>query len=98
MRLAEISKNAEFLGTCVNSFDDEGECVVPRLYRDVSDFAYHEENAQKISSKEFSNAVGKIPYAIDNQIGKSREYLYDEDNDVYMIYDTESDVHYFFRV
>jgi hypothetical protein len=98
MRLAEISKIAEFLGTCVNSFDEDGECTVPQLYRDVSDFAYHEENAQKISSKEFYNKVGKIPTVIDSQIGKNREYLYDEDNKIYMIYDVDSDVHYFFKV
>lgn len=92
-----INEDAKFLGTCVNSFDEDGECIIPNLYQDVSDFAVHEENAIRISFNEFDKNIGKIPNDLDKLISPNRNYLYDEDNKIFMIYDIENDTHYFFK-
>lgn len=89
-------KSANFLGTCVNSFDEEGNCIVPGLYNDVTDFAYHEENALEISPQDFYNAAGAIPQALDQKINANRKYLHDTNNNIFMVYDIVNDVHYFF--
>lgn len=41
-----------YVGNCVNSFDDDGECLIG-IYNDVSDFASAEENALEITRDEF---------------------------------------------
>lgn len=89
-------KTAYFIGTCVNSFDDDGDCVIRGLYNDVSDFAVHEENSERISKAEFTNAVGWVDEELCKSIGKKREYQSD-DGIIYMIYDVKANVHYFFR-
>lgn len=94
---AVINESANFVGTCVNSFDEDGECIIPGLYNDVSDFAVHEEEAKQISAADFAQAVGEINQELISHIGNEVVYLHDEDNDVYMIYDIDSDVHYFFK-
>lgn len=97
MRIKEILLEYHFLGTCVNSFDEDGNCVVPGLYNDVSDFAVHEENAQQITKSQFLKHIGRIDHGIDKEISHNRIYLHDSDNGVFMIYDVETDIHYFFR-
>ena len=89
--LEENGSKYSFVGTCVNSFDeDTGECFFDN-YRDVSDFAVGEENSSKISKDEFIRMTEHHP-----SIDESDEFLFDEDHDVLMAYDSEKDVHYFF--
>lgn len=83
-----------FAGTCVNSFDNDS-CSFSN-YSDVSDFAVAEENAKSISRSEFLEKVGDVPDSIINHLSKNLDFLHDEDNDVFMIYDKDSDIHYFF--
>lgn len=97
MRIKEILSESNFLGTCVNAFDEDGYCTVPGLYSDTSDFAVQEENSQVITAEQFLKHVGTIPAQIDKEIGPHRIYLYDADNEIFMIYDEDADVHYFFR-
>lgn len=98
MKIFEVAnKFANFLGTCVNSFDEDGDCTIPQLgYRDTSHFAYHEENADEISHEEFGKNAGIIPPDLNKEISVNRYFLHDPDNDVYMIYDQDDDIHYFF--
>jgi hypothetical protein len=85
-----------FVGTCVNSFDSDGECVVPELgWANTSDFAVADESASKISREEFGNRVIIPPHLQD--LIKSPHMLYLEaSNSVLMAHDTDSDIHYFF--
>lgn len=96
-----MSVNKIYLGNCTNSFDEEtGECIQPDLnYFDVTDFAQCEEGAVVIEEEEFRKKVtidevsaGIIASIADHTI----LYLYDEDRDLYMIYDDHDDIHYFF--
>jgi hypothetical protein len=96
MRLYEI-ENKTYLGNCVNSFDEDGECIVPNLYNDVSDFAYSEENSIEISKNDFIKNVGNVQDNISNHLSKDVIYLHDQINDVFMIYDIDNDIHYFFK-
>ena len=86
-----------YVGNCVDSFDDEGDCIIDQLpYYDVLDFAVNEESAKEVTAEEFSLYVD-IPedyqpiHALPGTI-----HLYDSLNQVYMLYDTDMDVHYFF--
>lgn len=93
MRFKEfITENQQyyFIGTCVNSFDKDGECSF-RNYRDTTDFAQGEEDADEISKEEFDKHCKTSTI----KLGKKLKYLYDKENDVYMIYDENKDVHYF---
>lgn len=87
------SKNKKHLvGTC-KDFDEEGNCNISQLpYRDTTQFAQAEENATEITKDQFINNVN-VP---DNLKKINAIYLHDEDNDVYMLYDDQKDVHYFF--
>lgn len=89
---------AEFVGTCANSFDQVGNCVIDQLnYRDVSDFAQALENTTiKIPENEFYYNVN-VWSDIEKKLSKNLDFLYDERNDVFMIYDNDSEIHYFFR-
>jgi hypothetical protein len=84
------SKKYNFVGTCVNSFDDDS-CTFYN-YRDVSDFATGESNAKNVSKEVF---MSNVNWPDDIELSKRVEYLYDKSHDVYMVYDLDSDVHYF---
>jgi hypothetical protein len=87
------NQKKHFVGTCVNSFDEEGNCTIPQLpYTDTTQFAQAEENTTKITKDQFINNVN-VP---DNLKDINAIYLHDEDNDVFMLYDDQKDVHYFF--
>ena len=90
MKLHEIvNKKYFYQGNCVDSFEDDS-CSFGN-YRDVSDFAVAEEAATKISKKQFLTAIEKISVVDDCDI-----FMFDEDNDVYIAYDSDADIHYFF--
>ena len=88
----------EYLGNCVNSFDRDGECTVVDLpYTDATEFAQAEDRAIEVSEMEFNHNFN-IPIGIKQKLDAHEvKYLYDERNDVYMVYDLDDDVHYFFR-
>jgi len=81
-----------FVGTCVNSFDEDGECLIS-YFADTSDFAYQEENSKKISKETFIKNVSDS-----SMIPKNKEVIFmiTPNKNVIMAYDPLSDVHYFF--
>jgi hypothetical protein len=81
-------------GTCVNAFDADGDCIIPDLpWSHVSDMALACEGAISITEGEFP---AEIPVEISCETrGHSVEYLVSPDG-VYMLYDAEADIHYFF--
>lgn len=92
-----LSEQHGFIGTCVNSFDEDGYCMVPDLsYSTVTDFAWGDENADRIPENEFRSQV-IIPPDLEELIsGHEIFYLLDRDNNQYMLYDSDDDIHYFF--
>lgn len=88
------NKNKKHLvGTCVNAFDLNGNCTIPELpYKDTTEFAQAEENAKQITKEDFINAVN-IPQNLKHI---DAIYLHDQNNNVYMLYDDNNDIHYLF--
>ena len=86
------------LGNCVNSFDDDGDCIID-IFSDVSDFACVEEDSVKIDKETFLSKIHMKLDEFDNSFGqfKNVEFLENKDRGIYMLYDIDSDVHYFFR-
>ena len=77
----------------MNFPENEGNCTMPQLpYTDTTHFAQAEENATEITKDQFINNVN-VP---DNLKDINAIYLHDEDNDVFMLYDDEKDIHYLF--
>lgn len=81
-----------FIGTCVNSFDNDGESLIPQ-FTDTSDFAYQEENSKKISKETFIKNVSNF-----SMIPKNKEVIFmiTQNKSIIMAYDPVTDVHYFF--
>jgi hypothetical protein len=88
------NQKKQLVGTCVNSFDEDGNCTIPQLpYRDTTQFAQAEENATEITKDQFINNVN-LP---DNLKNINAIYLHDKDHDLYMLYNDQKDIHYFFN-
>ena len=100
MKINEIisrDSRKRFVGTCVNSFDEDGDCIIPELAWDhTSAFAVDEENAVPVQPMEFNKVVAITPDVAQTFTGHQISYLRTEDHHVYMIYDHDTDVHYFF--
>ena len=92
-----LKEGRGLLGTCVNSFDGDGYCIQPGIpYETASDLAVGDENAEEIPEEEFRSQV-VIPSELEQKVaGHESYYLLDRDNDHYMLYDSNDDVHYFF--
>ena len=80
-----------FVGTCVNSFDEDGECLLS-YFSDTTDFAYEEENADRISKQVFISNVSNYDMLPSGEY----EYYITQNRDLIMAYNVEQDVHYFF--
>lgn len=85
------------VGSCVNSFDDDGYCIQHGVtYADASEFAVGDERADEISEEEFRAAV-QIPPDLYQQVTSHEVcYLLDREESQYMLYDYDDDIHYFF--
>lgn len=87
--LSRLTENkAHYIGNCKDSFDEEGDCIMPLPWGTVSDFAVAEENAKPISKEEFLKHV-------DGAQKISSDYYVTTDG-VYIQYDPRKDVHYFY--
>jgi len=89
---------AGHVGTCVNSFDQHGECTISRHlpYRDSSHFANAIEDSTKVSKEHFLKhaTVSKEHTPLLHK--KSTEFYHDKEHGVHVMYDTKNDVHHFF--
>lgn len=92
-----LVKTHHHVGTCVNSFDEDGDnCTKGLPYRDVSHFANHEENAKEESKEEFLHYSHVHPDLYKVLNNKHTSFLHDKDNDVHMMYDGKKDIHHFY--
>lgn len=90
IRLAQEENSSPLpLGNCKNSFDEDGNCLLP-LFDHVSDFAVVEENSIPISKDTFLKLTGSN--------ASHEQYLYHPDRKIVMGYDSEDDTHHFYAV
>lgn len=84
-----------FVGTCVNSFDEDGRCIVPGLpWNDVTEFAIADEGAPEIARQAFLERAHIPEGIIDLLSGKDVAYL--DMEGALAIHDLDDDVHYLF--
>jgi len=93
-------KEYTYVGTCMNSFDEWGECINDAFY-DESDFFNSWETAEEITSEEFWKHIDPNSEMYNEVMEYSTngeyvpEFRYSEENDVYFAFVNE-DTHYFF--
>lgn len=80
-----------YQGNCVNSFDDNGSCLIG-TFDDVSDFAYVEENSQIVDFSFFNKMTNNFKLPEGNYI-----FYFHKNRNILMAYNKNSDVHYFFH-
>jgi len=86
-----------FKGTCINLFDEDGECVVDTVpYHNVSDLANADEEAVKISKEEFLKTNIVSDELMEILKGRELIFLKDLRTQACFIYDDDNDVHYIF--
>ena len=89
-----------YIGTCMNSFDEYGECIHDAFY-DEEHFFNSWGNANKISKEEFWSNIDPSSDKYDEvkeleaDPEYPAEYRYNPDDDVYFIF-VSDDTHYFF--
>lgn len=93
--LVESLDKKHYVGNCVNSFDEDGDCTTNLPYRDTTDFAQDEEDAKEISKPEFEHAV-HIPNELEKIHKKPTNKYLVSDKGVHMMYDDKKDIHHFF--
>lgn len=103
IKLSDISEpegKYVYIGTCMNSFDEYGECIHDAFY-DEEHFFNSWENADKISKEEFWSNIDPSSDKYDEvkELESDPEYpadyRYNPDDDVYFIF-VSDDTHYFF--
>lgn len=78
----------DYIGNCITSFDEDGECIVDQLpWCDASEFACELEEAETIEKFEIHDVVATY-------MGESLSYM--KCGDVFIAYNDETDIHYFF--
>ena len=93
-------KYYNYIGTCVNSFDEDSNCI-NGLFNDVNDFSYAWEEAEEITSEEFWSHINPGSDAYDevrklaNDPTYPDEYRYNPEYDIYFAFMDEW-IHYFF--
>ncbi len=95
MKVGIIAENYTCVGTSVTSFDENGKCVNSDLpWVDIQGFQDANSIADRLSRREFYCFVRPDIHVEDEVEGHVADYL--ESDGVYMIYDADTDRHYFF--
>ena len=98
--LSEPERKYLYIGTCMDSFDEYGECIHDAFY-DEEHFFNSWENANEISKEEFWSNIDPSSDKY-NELKELEanpeypaEYRYNEEDDIYFIF-VGNDTHYFF--
>ena len=87
-----VDVRAHYVGNCVNSFDEDGECDVRELpWNDTTEFAQAIEETTPLTKEQFMQQV-----SVPNEINIEGMQLAKTEDGVYVAYDDNQDIHYFF--
>jgi hypothetical protein len=76
-----LFEGKHFVGTCVNSFDEDGDCVVPQLpWSTVSDLGVADEEAMEISAEDFVKGADMDPRVEEAIAGHDIKFLVHDGN------------------
>ena len=85
-----------YVGSCVDCFDEDGDCIEPALpWATVSDFARVEEGAAETEADAVRSAAW-FPGVVSDLVGDHAVRCSVTEDGVTLFHDTVSDVHYFF--
>ena len=85
-----------YVGNCANLFRQNGECVLPELFSDVSDFVVQLENARKMSRLSFLRHV-EMPLELRRITHPKRsDFLSIKNGKIYILQDTYENIEYVF--
>ena len=94
MKIYEVANEYyQYVGNCKDSFDEDGESLI-NVFQDVSDFAVVEEEALRISEASFLKAIGWTQ-ELDRLLNHHCQFLYCTERQLYILYDEDTDTHYF---
>ena len=93
-----------YLGSCIEVGDDESECFITKLFSDATQMAYYvgnpdegdEERSIEIFEDEFFENIKK-ELVHKKYLKGDATFHYIPDLDVYFIYNSDQDVHYFYE-
>ena len=95
MKMTIIAEGYRCVGTCVTSFDPGGRCIVPELpWATEDDFQFADAQAEHLSEGDFYANVNPDDHVEQEIDGHEVEFL--EADGVYIIYDQDTNRHYFF--
>lgn len=84
-----------FVGTCKNILDTK---CLDHIMSDATDMSQIVENSQELKLETFIQSV-EIPQSLWIKIIKNKNrftYLFNSKTNLYILYDDENDIHYFF--
>lgn len=91
-----VCEMKHLVGTCVNSFDADGNTTVGSLpWSHVSDFARANEKATHISKDDFVKGAS-VPHSMHRKLTNPKTQYMKTHDGVHMMYDPNEDRHYFF--
>lgn len=95
MKVVIIAEGYRCVGTCTLVFDEDGKCNAPELpWATLKDFEIADEQAEHLGVEEFYGFVPVDPFVEGELDGHEVEYLHVDG--VFMIYDVNTNKHYFF--
>jgi hypothetical protein len=90
-----IAEDYRCVGSCAIVFNEQGKCVEPELpWVTVKDFELADEQAEHLTADEFYSVVKPDTFVEGELDGHMVEYLMADG--VYVIYDADTNRHYFF--
>jgi len=84
-----LKNNWYYLGNCVSSFDEDSNSIIPQ-FQDASDFACVLEDCVPC------NFLSSNQIAMPSDICSKIEFVYSDERNLLIGYDSNIDVHYFF--
>lgn len=92
------SKPYTYAGDCHEGDTEDSSSFMQYAGIDATEMAQLVENAHDVAPQKFIGAVDLGPtIKLRTDLWSGRyEYLYNEDADTYILYDTEDDIHYFY--
>ena len=98
-------QKAEYLGNCIESFDEEGNSLID-IFNHTSDFALSEEQSDEISYDEFIKNTRAEEYNLNKMLSaidyyddvKNCIFLHNEEQKIAYMYEPNNDVHFIFKL
>lgn len=98
-------QKAEYLGNCIESFDEEGNSLID-IFNNTSDFALSDENSIEMTYEEFIKKTRTEDFILNKLLSNIDYYddlekcifLNDQEREIAYMYEPNNDVHFIFKL